>query len=215
MEIAVHNLEGKEVEKIKVSDEVFGLETNPDLVHQVYVAIAGNKRQVLAHTKTRGERAGSGKKPWKQKGTGRARVGSVRTPVWRKGGVVFGPRKDRNFSQKVNRKMKSQAIKMVLGEKIKSQSLLVLNKFDVKDKKTKEFAKIISNLKIKGSTLWSFDSEEKDLRRLTNNLVKVSNILTSQLNVFDMLNTKYLILSQNSLKYLEDKYSKEKVVKAK
>src|SRR4030065_2872540 len=100
----VHNLEGKKTEELKLADSVFGLPDNDDLVHQVYVALMGNKRQVSADTKTRGERAGSGIKPWRQEGTGRARVGSVRTPVWKKGGVAFGPRNDRNFSQKVNKK---------------------------------------------------------------------------------------------------------------
>src|SRR3989339_2196997 len=119
MKIEVYNLAGKKIEDIEASDAVFGLPGNDELLHQVYVAISANQRQVLAHTKTRGERAGSGKKPWRQKGTGRARVGSVRTPVWKKGGVVFGPRKDRNFSQKINQKMKAQAIRMVLAEKLK------------------------------------------------------------------------------------------------
>ena len=214
MEISVYNLEGKETGKAKISDKIFGLKVNNDLIHQVYVAISGNKRQVLAHTKTRGERAGSGRKPWRQKGTGRARVGSVRTPIWRKGGVVFGPTKDRNYSKKINRKMKIQATKMVLGEKFKDKTVFVLEDLkNVKEKKTKEFAKIMDNLKIKGSVLWSFEEKEKDLRKYVNNIAKSSNILTSQLNVFDVLNSKYLVLDKNSLDYLENKYKEEKVKK--
>lgn len=214
MEVSVYNLEGKETGKTKVSEDVFGLKTNTDLIHQVYVAISSNKRQVLAHTKTRAERAGSGRKPWKQKGTGRARVGSVRTPVWRKGGVAFGPTKDRNFSKNINRKMKIQATKMVLGEKLKEKTLLILEDFTaIKEKKTKEFAKILDNLKMQGSVLWSFEQETKDLRRCVKNLPKNSNILTNQLNVFDMLNSKYLVIDKNSLKFLEEKYKAEKVKK--
>jgi large subunit ribosomal protein L4 len=209
MKVSVYNLDGKSKESVEISDEIFGIKTNPDLIHQVFVSIASNRRQVLAHTKTRAERAGSGRKPWKQKGTGRARVGSVRTPIWRKGGVVFGPRKDRNYSKKTNKKMRIQATRMVIGEKIKSKSVFVLEKLDVKEKKTKYFAEILKNLKIKGSVLWSFETKEKDLRRLTNNLSKVDNILTSQLNVFDMLNRKYLIMSKESLTLLEKKYKSQ------
>ena len=110
--VSVYNLEGKKVEDIEVSETVFGLPKNDDLVHQVYVSQLANGRQVLAHTKTRGERSGSGIKPWRQKGTGRARVGSLRTPTWRGGGVAFGPRKDRNFTKKINKKMNALAIGM-------------------------------------------------------------------------------------------------------
>lgn len=207
--VSVYNLEGKEKEKIDLSDSVFFVPMNEDLVHQVYVAIASNKRQVLAHTKTRGERAGSGKKPWRQKGTGRARVGSVRTPVWKKGGVVFGPRKDRNYSQKINQKMKVSAIKMVLSEKLKNGSLVVIENLANLEKKTKEFGNILKNNNIKGSTLWSFESKEKDLRRYTRNIDKVENILTGQLNVFDMLNSKNLVMTADSAKVLDDKYKKD------
>ncbi|MFZ5982686.1 MAG: 50S ribosomal protein L4 [Patescibacteria group bacterium] len=207
--VKVYNLEGEEKEQLELSDSVFAVPMNEDLVHQVYVAIASNKRQVLAHTKTRGERAGSGKKPWRQKGTGRARVGSVRTPVWKKGGVVFGPRKDRNFSQKINQKMKAQAIRMVLAEKLKGGNLFVLDNLEAKEKKTKEYGKVVAGLGLKGSVLWSFESKEKDLRRYTRNLEKVSNILTGQLNVFDMLNTKNLVMSSESAKMLSEKYKKD------
>lgn len=206
--IKVYNLEGKEVEELKLADSVFGLPLNADLVHQVAVAITGNMRQVLAHTKNRGERAGSGKKPWKQKGTGRARVGSVRTPVWRKGGVAFGPRSDRNFKKKVNRKMNAKAIAMVLSGKVKDKELVVVENFELKNKKTKEMAKAIGSLKVKGRALISYCEKEKDMRITSRNIKKVENTLTAQLNVLDMLNNKYLIMSKESIKYLEGKYGK-------
>ncbi len=206
--IKTYNLEGKEVGELKLSEKVFGLPMNDDLVHQVFVSISANKRQVLAHTKTRGERAGSGVKPWKQKGTGRARVGSVRTPVWRKGGVVFGPTNERNFEKKINQKMKEKAIKIVLSGKLASDDIVILENLNIKEKKTSEFAKVFSSLKIKGSSLFSFSEQEKDLRIFSRNLKKNSNIMTSQLNVFDMLNHKKLIFSKESVKYLEEKYGK-------
>lgn len=209
MKVKVYNLEGKEVEEMEVSDSIFGMKRNDSLIHQAYVAIISNMRQVLAHTKTRGERAGSGIKPWRQKGTGRARVGSVRTPIWRKGGIVFGPRNDRNYTKKINKKMNASAIAMVIGGKIKDNELKIVDKLEISERKTKEFAKILKNLKIEGKTLVSFSKEEKDLRIASRNMEKVTNILTDQLNVADMLNNKNILMSKDSVKFLEEKY-KEK-----
>lgn len=209
MKIPVYNSEGKEIEKLELSNAVFALERNDDLIHQVFVSIEANKRQVLAHTKTRGERAGSGIKPWRQKGTGRARVGSVRSPIWRKGGIIFGPRKNRNFGKKVNRKMNSKAIAMVLSGKIKEKELRVIDKLEMPKKKTKAMVKILESLKISGRILIAFSDKEKGLRLASQNIDKVANILTDQLNVSDMLNNKYLLMSKESVKMLENKYSKQ------
>lgn len=204
--IKVYNLEGKEIEEISVCDSVFGLPKNDDLVHQVVVAMDANKRQVLADTKTRGERAGSGIKPWKQKGTGRARVGSRRTPLWKKGGVVFGPTSDRNYKQKINKKMNQKAIATVLSGKLKDQEIFVIDKLSFTEKKTKEVAKMLLNFKIKGKTLMAFSSAEKEFRLVSRNLAKVENILTPQLNVLEMLRNKNLLLSKESVMFLEEKY---------
>ena len=209
MKIPVYNSEGKEVEKLELSDDVFALKRNDALIHQVFVSIEANRRQVLAHTKTRGERSGSGAKPWRQKGTGRARVGSIRTPIWRKGGVVFGPRKDRNFEKKINKKMNSKAIVMVLSEKVKDNEIRVIDKLENSEKKTKVVASLLEKLKISGRTLIAFSSEEKDLRLASRNIEKVNNILTDQLNVSDMLNNKYLLMSKESIEMLENKYGKK------
>ncbi len=208
MEIAVYNKEGKEIEKIKLSEAVFGVKKNDVLIHQAMVAIQSNQRQVLAHTKNRGDRAGSGIKPWKQKGTGRARVGSVRNPAWKKGGVAFGPRNDRNFTKKINKKMNAKAILMVLSAKLKDNEIMILDKFDLKEKKTKAMADVLKNLKISAKTLIAFTTLEKDLRIVSRNLKKTENILTSQLNVLEMLKNKFLLMSKDSIKYLEEKYNK-------
>lgn len=208
MKISVYNLDGKEIKKMEISEEVFGLSKNDDLVHQVAVSMMANKRQVLAHTKTRGERAGSGKKPWKQKGTGRARVGSVRTPVWKKGGIAFGPRSERNFKKKINKKMNARAVAVVLSGKMRENEIYAVDKLEIENKKTKEFAKIFENLKIKGKTLAVFGQKEKDLRIVSRNIKNCENILIEQLNVLDMLNNKYLLISENSIKELEKKYNK-------
>ncbi|HLN18538.1 MAG TPA: 50S ribosomal protein L4 [Patescibacteria group bacterium] len=208
MKIKVYNLHGESVEDFELSDNVFNVPVNNDLIHQVAVAISANMRPVLAHTKTRGERAGSGKKPWKQKGTGRARVGSVRTPVWRKGGVSFGPRKDRNFKKKVNKKMNARAIAMTLSGKNRDKELIIIDKIKLEQKKTKIMAEALKKLKIKGSALFVFSDGEKDCRLASRNISKVKNILTSQLNVLDMINSKYLVMSKDSAKLLEEKYGK-------
>jgi len=205
--IKLYNLEGQETKEIELADAVFGLPNNDDLVHQVFVSLYANQRQVLSHTKNRGERAGSGIKPWRQKGTGRARVGSVRTPTWRGGGIAFGPSKEKNFKQKINKKMNAKAIATVLSGKLRDGELIVLEKIEAKEKKTKEVAKILASLKIKGSILMGFASSEKEVRRYSRNIEKVNNILVEKLNVMDMLNNKNLILSHDSVKYLEEKYS--------
>ncbi len=208
MKISVYNIAGQEVEKMDLSEAVFGVKKNDVLIHQAMVAIQSNQRQVLAHTKNRGDRAGSGIKPWKQKGTGRARVGSVRNPAWKKGGVAFGPRSDRNFTKKINKKMNAKAILMVLSGKLKDNEIMILDKFDLKDKKTKVMAQTLKNLKISGKTLMAFSTAEKDLRIASRNIKKVENILISQLNVLEMLKNKFLLMSKDSVKYLEEKYNK-------
>lgn len=208
IKVAVYNLEGKKIEDMELSSDVFGLKKNDELLHQAYVAISSNQRQVLAHAKDRGERSGSGKKPWKQKGTGNARVGSVRTPVWRGGGVVFGPTKDRNFKKEINKKMMRKAILLALSTKAKSEGIVILDKMEIAEKKTKKFAEIFKNLKIKGSALIGFSVSEKDLRLYSRNLKKTDNTMTSDLNVFDIMNHKNLVLSKESIKYLEEKYKK-------
>lgn len=188
--------------------DIFNVPANDALLHQVYVAQAGNQRTVIAHAKGRGEVAGSGKKPWQQKGTGNARVGSIRTPVWRGGGVVFGPTKDRNFKRKVNDKMKRKAVLVALSDKLRSKNLVVVNEIKLKEKKTKEFAKAIKNLKVKGSILLGLANAEKEIYLYSRNIPNVNPIPTGNLSVLDILNNKYLVLSKDSVKFLENKYKK-------
>lgn len=206
--VSVHNLEGKKTGDLKLSDTVFGVPKNDSLLHQVYSSQYSNQRVVLAHTKNRGERTGSGKKPWRQKGTGNARVGSRRTPVWRKGGVVFGPTKFRNFKQKINKKMNQKALIVALSEKFKAKNLIVIDEMKLKEKKTKEFAKAMKNLKIKGSALIGLAEKEKDMYLCSRNIPKISPVPVGIISVFDILNNKYLVLSKDSVKFLEKKYGK-------
>lgn len=208
--ISVYNLSGKKVKEINLSEGVFAAPRNDALLHQVYVAQYANKRSAIAHTKDRAERSGSGKKPWKQKGTGNARVGSSRTPVWRKGGVVFGPTKDRNFKKNINKKMKRKAVIVALSDKVRSGNLVVLENFNLKNKKTKEFAKALISLKIKGTALVGLSEKEKEVYRYCRNIDKVRPISASNLSVLDVLNCKNLLLSQESVKFLEEKHGSDK-----
>lgn len=210
MKIKVYNLEGKEVEDLEINDSVFGLPENNELVHQVYVSLSANKRQVLADTKTRGERAGSGIKPWRQKGTGRARVGSVRTPTWRKGGVAFGPTSDRNFKKKINKKMNAKAIAVTLSGKLKDGEIMAVQKMELPEKKTKKMAQFLEKIGVKGRSMLALADSEKEMILASRNLPKVKTISVRQINVLDMLDHKNLILSKESIKYLEETYGQRK-----
>lgn len=192
--------------EMELSESVFGLPQNADLLHQTYVSFAANRRIATAHTRDRAERTGSGKKPWRQKGTGNARAGSVRSPIWRKGGVTFGPTKDRNFKKKINKKAKHKATAIALSDKFRDNSLVVVDEIKLAEKKTRDFFQALQNLKIKGSALISFSEKEKEFRIASRNIKNSDNILTSRLNVFEIMNHKNLILSKESVKFLEEKY---------
>ena len=206
--IKVYNLEGKEMEDLKLDDSVFGVPANNDLVHQVYVSLSANRRQILADTKTRGERAGSGIKPWRQKGTGRARVGSVRSPIWRKGGVIFGPTSERNFKKKINKKMNAKAIAITLSGKVRDNQLLVVDSLVLKERKTKKIPETLKNLKLKGSVLIGLYQKETETSLACRNMPNVMSISSRQLNVLEILNNKNLIISKESVKLLENKLKK-------
>jgi len=208
LKVEVKKLSGEKTEDLNLKSEVFGVEIKDDLIHQVYVSLASNQRKSIAHTKTRSDRQGSGKKPWKQKGTGRARVGTVRNPIWRKGGVAFGPTNERNFKKKINKKMNKAAIRMVLSGKLRDKELIVLDDNDFSEKKTKVAKEFLNKSGIKESVLWSFDREELENQKVTRNLEKVDNIFIDNLNVYNILNNKYLILTKEGIKNLEEKYGK-------
>jgi large subunit ribosomal protein L4 len=149
IKIKVYNQKCEPVSEMKLSDQVFGVKASEALVHQAVVTQMANERQVLAHTKERNEVRGGGKKPWRQKGTGRARAGSIRSPIWKGGGVTFGPRKDRNFKKKINKKMKQKAMMMVLSDRLSSGNLAVLDKLEMNKFKTKVFNEMLGGLEKK------------------------------------------------------------------
>lgn len=208
--LPVFDASGKKVREISVSSSVFGLVRNNDLLHQVYTVLAGNMRVSTAHTKNRSERAGSGRKPWKQKGTGRARAGSVRSPIWRKGGIVFGPRNEKNYTRKVNVKMRRKAIAAALSEKTKENVCAVLEISETVAKKTKDFSRIFGALPFTGSVLFGAGKEEKDLLRYVKNIRNVSELLAEDFNAYVVLNAKNIILTEQAVRVLEHRLGDKK-----
>jgi len=206
--IEIHSQEGKKLEDLKVSDAIFAAPANNELLHQVFMVISGNQRSSIAHTKGKGQVAGSGKKPFKQKGTGSARQGQKRNALMKGGGVSFGPTSDRNWKRELPKKMKQKAVSIALSEKLRSKTLIAVDSLLSKEKKTKTFVKILNKLKIKGKTLMAFSEEEKDMLVASRNIKNVINTPTKDLNVMDILNNKYLVLSKQSIAFLEEKFKK-------
>ena len=203
----VYNVEGKKAGNIELDEAVFGVEKNDALVHQVYVAQAANRRSGSAHTKIRSERRGGGKKPWKQKGTGNARTGSIRNPIWRGGGITFGPLKNRNFKKSINSKMKQKALLIALSEKVRGDKIRVIDSLNVADNKTKIVAGMIANMGIEKSMIIGFSIDESGSYVAARNVNRVNAMETNQLNVYDVLNSEYLVLSKDSVEQLTNKYT--------
>ena len=209
MKYNIYNQEGKEIGQTLLPKEIFGLKTNPDLVHQVVVSQMANRRQVIAHTRDRGEVRGGGRKPWRQKGTGRARHGSIRSPLWRGGGVTFGPTKERVFKKKIPEKMRRLALFMALSGKVKNNLLILLDKLKVEKAKTKLMAEILKKLPCKEkSSLIALPEIDKNLILATRNIPKIETIQAKDLNCLDLLSFKYLIMPKESIKVIKDTFLK-------
>ncbi len=206
--ISVYNQEGKEIGKLELDEAVFGLSWNADLVHQAVNKILANSRQILANTKDRAQVSGGGRKPWKQKGTGRARHGSIRSPLWKGGGVSFGPTNQRNFKVKINKKMARKALLTVLSAKLKDNELLVLDQLKLAGAKTKELSKILSAFPKVKSALVILPKKDGDILRASANLSGVKIITTDNLNIFDILKYQNVILTKDVVGYLQKTYGK-------
>ena len=206
MKIPVYNIEGKEVGDTLLPKEIFDVTMKSDLVHQVVVSQASNLRQGSAHTKDRSEVSGGGKKPWRQKGTGRARAGSSRSPIWKGGGVTFGPRKDKDYKKDIPKKMRRKAMFMVLTEKFKKNLIVVLEDLKLQKAKTKEMALILKKLPLKGSVLVALPSYEKSLILATRNIPRTGTIEARNLSALDLLNSKYLLMPKESIKTLKETF---------
>lgn len=209
MKVDLYNLEGKVEGNVNLPKEIFEVPLNADLVHQIAVSLMANKRQSSAHVKFRGEVRGGGKKPWRQKGTGRARHGSTRSPIWKGGGITHGPRSERSWEREIPKKMRRKALFMVLSEKAKSKNLVVLDKIDLTAGKTKEMAKSLSKLPCKGaSVLIALPDYDKKIFLASRNIKKVSVDDARNLNVLDLLNSKYLLMPKETIKTIEKTFSK-------
>ena len=203
MKLNVYDMNGKKRSTIEVSDEIFGVEYNEALIHQVVVAQLANKRQGTKSTLTRTEVRGGGIKPWRQKGTGRARQGSIRAPQWRHGGVVFAP-KPRDFSKKINKKMRTQAFKSAISQKLRQDELFVVDKLELAEAKTRLMAKVCEGLDAGKRALFVIAGENENVVRATKNLADASVTGAEILSVYDLVASNKVYLTVDAIKAIEE-----------
>ena len=203
--VSVYNMEGKEVGKLDLSDAIFGVEINEHLVHMAVLQQLADKRQGTQKAKTRSEVSGGGRKPWRQKGTGHARQGSIRAPQWKGGGVVFAP-VPRDYSFKMNKKEKRAALKSALTDKAQSNNLIVVDELKFDEIKTKKFAEVMNNLKATRKALVVLADNDKNVVLSARNLAEAITTLTNTLNVYDIVNAKTLVLTKDAVAKIEEVY---------
>ena len=203
--VSVYNMEGKEVGKIDLSDAIFGVEVNEHLVHMAVLQQLADKRQGTQKAKTRSEVSGGGRKPWRQKGTGHARQGSIRAPQWKGGGVVFAP-VPRDYSFKMNKKEKRAALKSALTDKAQSNNLIVVDELKFDEIKTKKFAEVMNNLKATRKALVVLADNDKNVVLSARNLAEANTTLTNTLNVYDIVNARTLVLTKDAVTKIEEVY---------
>ena len=206
MKVEIFDKQNNKVGEIDLPERIFGVKWNSDLVHQALVAQLANRREPLAHAKGRGEVRGGGKKPWKQKGTGRARHGSIRSPIWKGGGVTFGPNKDKNFSKKINAKMNRLAIFTVLSRKVKDNNLKVVENFAAVADKTKDWNIFLKGMVDLRSKSLIIPTAENNINKTISNIKNVSSISPKSLNVFDLLKAKNIIIEKQTISEIENHY---------
>lgn len=204
--VDVYDIKGKKVSDIELADSVFGIEPNENIVHAVLVNYLANQRQGTQSTKTRAEVRGGGKKPWRQKRTGRARQGSIRAPQWIKGGIALGP-KPRSYKYTVNKKERRLAIKSILSSKVLEKELTVVEKLELKEIKTKTMVKALTDLKVEGKTLIVLPENNQNVLMSSRNIEGVKTITANNINVFDLLKYTNLILPVDTVKKLEEVYA--------
>jgi large subunit ribosomal protein L4 len=210
MKYPVYNIKGEETKTVELDKEIFEVKISPDLIHQAILIQKNNRRQGTVQTKDRGAVRGGGRKPWKQKGTGRARVGSIRSPLWIGGGVTFGPEKKRNYKGTLPKKMRQKALFMVLSAKAKDKSIILLDNLSLEKIKTKELSDIINNLPVENkSCLIILPDKEDKLVLSARNIPMLKVIEARNLNSLDMVNFRYLIIPQASLKVIKDVFLKK------
>ncbi|MDD5567490.1 MAG: 50S ribosomal protein L4 [Patescibacteria group bacterium] len=207
IKVDVKDISGKVVGQETLEPKIFEVKLKPDLVHQVVVAQGANARRVIAHAKDRSEVRGGGRKPWRQKGTGRARHGSIRSPIWRGGGVTFGPTKDRNFSQKINIKMRRQALFMSLSDRARNKRILVLDKLEITEPKTKIVAGICKTLGLSGGkTLFVIQAKDTNIQRSIHNISNVDVLPANSLNILAILKHGQIVFTREALTKVSQVY---------
>lgn len=205
----VYNQEGSVVKTVDLDPRIFDVAVKSEVVKRAVVAQQSNSRQVLAHTKTRSEVRGGGKKPWRQKGTGRARHGSIRSPIWVGGGITFGPRNTRNFSVRINAKERQKALFMSLSAKAAAEKILLLDTVTLESPKTKMFAGILKKLPGNGkSILFVQSAKDATLTKSARNIPKVSTIAADSLNIVDVLKHEYMVMPIDGLKVISNTFRK-------
>ena len=203
--VSVVNTDGKEVEKLELSDKIFGVEINEVIVHKAVVANLANKRQGTQSALTRSEVRGGGRKPWRQKGTGHARQGSIRAPQWTGGGVVFAP-KPRDYSKKINKKENRLALFSVLTSKVQEEKLIIVDELTMDAPKTKEFIKILDNIKANKALIVT-EGESANVVLSARNIPDVKTEARSAINVYDILKYDSLVMTKDAVKALEEVYA--------
>lgn len=207
--VALYNKEGKQTGELELDAALFEVEANPALVHEAVVAQQANARETYAHTKDRGEVRGGGRKPWRQKGTGRARHGSRRSPIWIGGGITFGPRSDRNYSVKLNRKAKRKALAMVLSDKVSSEQFLAVESIDPAEGKTKAIAGLIGKLpKIGKKTLLVLEPGNAQAARAAQNIPNLSTLPANSLNIVDLLAHDCVVATKDAVDVIQQTYKR-------
>lgn len=214
MKINIYNQKGEKTSTAELPKEVFGVEVNNDLIHQIIVSQRANKRQGNAHTKDRSDVRGGGRRPWRQKGTGRARHSSIRSPIWVGGGVTFGPRNEKVFSKRIPKKMRRKALFMVLTNKAQEKSIVVLDKIELKEPKTKLMAQIISDLRKnikeleKGSILIALPNNSENIVRAGRNIPKVQMVSAKDLSPLQAINFKHILMPKESINVIKETFVK-------
>ncbi|MFA5084037.1 MAG: 50S ribosomal protein L4 [Candidatus Paceibacterota bacterium] len=207
MKADLFNQKNEKIGTVDLPDNIFGVKWNPDLVHQVLTVQVANRRRTLADTKDRGEVSGGGRKPWRQKGTGRSRQGSTRSPLWKGGGVTFGPLKERNFSKGINQKMKQSAVSGIFSKKLAEQDIKFIDTLNLKDRKTKNLAELLKKfVSSKESVLLIPSVENKNIYPAGRNLPKVGILSPESLNVYDLLKYQKIILDQGAIASIAKHY---------
>ncbi len=201
---ALLSLKGEKIKDIKLDDSIWGITPNDQVVYEAVVLNAASKRQGTHSTKTRSEVSGGGRKPWRQKGTGNARQGSIRAPHWVGGGVVFGPNANRNYTKKMNKKERRLALKSALTYKANDKEIIAIEKFDLESNKTRDFLKFLEDLKINGKALIVTTELTDNNILATRNVKNVKLVLANELNTYDVLAYDKLIITEDAIKYVEE-----------